>query len=258
VVSIATKKRPPGDDPTVYPVDDRMAEGTLHRELAELLRPLVARHLAGAGVVARVGANQFIYWKQYEPTRSVAPDVYVLPGIDPTLEFGAWKVWESGVVPSFALEIVSGDVSKDYEDAPLRYAELGVSELVVFDPLPTPASDRRAREELAQERCRWQVYRRAGKRGFPLVERTNADRVRSKVLGCWLRDVSVRRPTSTHGAAVSSRELRLAIDPHGEELVPTEAEAARAAAETERGRRVEAEAEVARLRAEIERLRGSR
>ena len=37
----------------------------------ELLRPLVARHLARMGVRARVGSNQFVYWKQYSPTSSV-------------------------------------------------------------------------------------------------------------------------------------------------------------------------------------------
>jgi Uma2 family endonuclease len=58
----------------------------------------------------------------------------VLPGVAPGTRVRSWKVWKTGVVPSFALEIVSRDVEKDYEDAPRAYAELGAQELVIFDP----------------------------------------------------------------------------------------------------------------------------
>ena len=71
---------------------------------------------------ALVGGNQFIYWVQYEPTRTIAPDLYLLPGVDPELAISSWKVWETGVVPSFALEIVSDDLKKDYEQVPRRCA----------------------------------------------------------------------------------------------------------------------------------------
>ena len=46
----------------------------------------LARFLADRGERAFVGADQFIYWVQYEPTRAVAPDIYVLPGVDPANE----------------------------------------------------------------------------------------------------------------------------------------------------------------------------
>jgi hypothetical protein len=67
-------------DPTVYPVDESMGEGLLQRRIIELLRPLIERWLAVRKQTALVGADQFIYWKQYDPHVRVSPDVYVLPG----------------------------------------------------------------------------------------------------------------------------------------------------------------------------------
>ena len=252
----AAAKRPSTPDPTHYPVEDDVGEGIVHRLVADLLRALVERWLAQRGKPTFVGASQFVYWVQHEPTRSVAPDVYVLPGVAPGTDVKTWKVWETGVVPSFALEVVSSDVDKDYEHGPRRYDELGVRELVVFDPeydLDPPARGSR------NERCRWQVFRRVPRRGFVLVLRTNADRVRSKVLGAWLRVVG-------DGSAL---RVRLATDARGDLLLPTEAEAERAAKEAERAAkeaeraareaeragREAAEAEVAKLRAELEALR---
>ncbi len=223
----AAAKRPLEADPTHYPVDADVGESIQHKLIIELLRPLVARWFAEGGTPCFVGADQFIYWVQYAPTRSVAPDIYVLPGVPVDATVKAWKVWETGVVPSFALEVASDDYRKDYQETPIRYADLGVGELVVFDPLA----------ETSPERVRWQVFRRVHA-GLSLVERSNGDRVRSEKLGCWLRAVGV-------GAEL---RVRLATGAGGEELVPTEAEAERAQKEA-------AEAEVLRLRAALERQR---
>jgi Uma2 family endonuclease len=239
-------------DPTIYPVSDDMGESTLELFVRLVLVPLLERYLAAQGLTAFVGSNQFIYWVQFEPTRSVAPDLYVVPGLASRTQFDSIKVWQDGRVPSFALEVVSQNKLKDYVHAPERYDELGVRELVIYDP---KASKRRG------DGVTWQVYRRLAKRGFVQVEATQGDRVRSKELGCFLREA--RGP---HGAL----ELRLGVGPRGDELVPTEAEAERAEKERERAEkereraekereqaarlaaeaaRLEAEAEVARLRA---------
>ena len=236
MVSAATK-RSAGADPTHYPVDDAMGESILHKLIVELLRPLVERWLDERAAPTFVGANQFIYWVQHEPTRSVAPDLYVLPGVPRDAPVKAWKVWETGLVPSFALEIVSNDVEKDYWLSPARYADLGILELVVFDP----------ESSSSPERVRWQVFRKSAG-GLVLEERTDSESVRSTELGCWLRSVG-------NGPSV---RIRLCTGARGEILVATEAEAERAAREAEEVRRAEAEAEVARLRAELARLHGGR
>ncbi len=234
-----TAARRPLVDPTFYPVEDDMPEGMLHGLIVDQLRPLVARWLATRGVRACVGADNFIYWVQYAPTICVAPDLYVLPGVDPGLAPPCWKLWEQGAPPSFAVDVLSGVGRKDDTLSPLRYDEIGARELVIFDATwPSPSG-----------RPRFQVYRRAKDGSFAIVRHTDGDRVRSRVLGCWLRAVG-------EGDAL---RLRIATGPRGDDLVPTDAEradaaeAARAAAEAAHAA---ADAEVARLRAEIARLRG--
>jgi hypothetical protein len=227
------------NDPTFYPIRDDMGEGSLQRFISELLRPLLARFLAEQGVRAFVGADQFIYWEQHAPTKSVSPDVYVMPGVDQDIAPDCWKIWEAGVVPSFAFEVVSRDHRKDTDRSPVRYDELGVKELVVFDP---------RFEEAGKDRVQWKVFRRVAKRGLVLVEATNADRIRSKVLRCWLRAV---------GSGPNIR-VRVATGPTGDELVLTEREIAKRAreeAERERKAREQAEAELVQMRAELARLR---
>ncbi len=226
------QKLPRAHDPTFYPVDDDMAEGVLHRHIAELLRSLLQRWLVETGQIAFAGANTFIYWAQFHPEICVAPDVYVMPGVRPDAAPDNWKLWESGAVPSLVVEIVSKHPKKDYATIHEKYADLGVPEVIIFDPKAGRARSKRVR---------WQVYRRRSRGGFARVEVSNEDRVRSRSLGCWLR------------AAGAGGELRVrvATGATGDDLFPTEAEA-------ERRARAEAEAEIARLRAQLARLEGRR
>ena len=228
-------------DPTVYPSEDHMGEGSLQRFISELFRALLERWLAARGAPTFVGANQFIYWTQFNPKRSIAPDVFVLPGVKPGIKIDSWKTWEHDVAPSFALEVVSQDeYLKDYRDGPPSYDDMGVQELVILDPEYRNAP---------ADRLLFQVYRRLPKRGLVRVEATNDDRVRSRVLGCHLRAV---------GADLDTLRLRLATGPKGDVLFPTAEEAERAAQATAEAARVTADAEIAQLRAEIERLRGKK
>ena len=212
-----------------YPATDHMGEDFLQRAIAEALRPLIARWFKSRRVKAFTGADQFLYWVEGDPTRRVAPDVYVLPKVAPESVPSSWQLWEVGP-PSFALEVVSRDVGKDYEDAPAEYAAMGAKELVIFDPGATARS---------RTRVRWQVYRRLARRGFVRVAQTMSDRVEVASLGCWLRAIGEGRDA----------RLRLGTGVDGEELFATEAEAAQAQAEAARTRAESAEAEVARLRA---------
>jgi Uma2 family endonuclease len=92
----------------------------------------------------------------------------------------SWKVWEDGVAPSFALEIMSEiDDLKDVAHAPQRHDELGTQELVVFDPYVEAGLGRR----------RFRVHRRNRKGRLGVVEETNRAWVESRVLGCVLRCV---------------------------------------------------------------------
>ena len=216
------------EDRTVYPVEGEVGEHEIQTYILELLRPLIERYLAERGIGAHVGSDQYIYWAQYEPTRCLAPDVYVLPGVPQDIAIDVWKVWEREVVPSFVLEVVGRDPHKDYVLSPGRCAELGVKELVVFDPFPS------------RQRRVFQVYRRV-RRGFRLVESTDADRVRSRELGCFIRVVGT-------GAAT---RLRLATGRSGGDIFLTGEEAERAAKEEERAAKEAALRRIAELEAEL-------
>ena len=227
-------KAPP-DDPTVYPVEERVGEGILQRWIIELFRPLLGRWFAERGIVAFVGADQFIYFQQHDSTKRVAPDVYVLPGVAPDTDVTAWKIWDAGIAPSFALEVVSTDWEKDYAQAPGLYDQCGASELVIFDPW----FKRRPRGEGLM----FQIYRRLPRRGFVRVEVTNEYRVRSKILGCFLRAVGSGR----------TMRLRIGTGQTGELLFPTAEEHERAEKERERAEKERERAEKERERAEKER-----
>ena len=229
-MSSAAPKLDVAEDRTVYPIEDDMGEGSLQRFISELLRMLVERWLETRGKPTFVGADQYFYWEQYNPRECISPDVYVLPGVALGTAIGAWKVWEMGCVPSFALEVVSQDVDKDYLTSPAKYARLGVEELVVFDPDYT----------LSPTRFRFQVFRKS-KRGLIRVEATNADRVKSKVLGCHLRAVGVG----------DNRRVRIGSGFNGETLFPTDAEAReQAEADRERAEATAQEQRAGRERAE--------
>jgi len=222
---------PEAEDLTVYPVEERAGEDILQRWIVELLRPLVERWLKRKAEQAFVGADQFIYFEQHHPLRRVSPDVYVLPGVASDTYVRAWKVWETGIRPSFALEVVSTNWEKDYCQAPLDHDELGTGELVIFDPS----------FEQRREGVRWQRFGRDAHGRLVLVERTDGRAVDSAVLGCALRAVGV------------GQELRLRLAQSRDSLVlfPTAQEAERQAKEAERRANEELRARISQLQARL-------
>lgn len=229
----------------VYPVSDNMGESGLQLFVVHILLDLLRDYFAALEREVFVGANQFFYYREGDPRAAVAPDLYTLDEVSlhPT-EVKSWKTWEhDGKAPTLALEIVSDEYRKDYADKLLeRYQELGVRELVRYDPGPV---SRRKREVFAHF-----VRDEHGQ----LVRRpTIGDRLQLVSYDLWL----VR---SAHDV------LRLGVGPKGASLWPTAAERAaaeaeRAAAEAERAtaeaeRAAAAEAEIARLRGELAALRG--
>jgi Uma2 family endonuclease len=82
-------------------------------------------------VRAAIGSDQFVYWNAKDPRRCLAPDVFVKLGT-PDDAFATWKTWERGT-PELAVEILSEN--EDWADKLERYHELGVRELVSYDPV---------------------------------------------------------------------------------------------------------------------------
>ncbi len=228
-----------------YPETDHMGEGLLQRLIMELLRPMLARFLAEAGKVALVGADQFIYYREGDPACRIAPDVYVLPGVPPGRRIRSWKTWQEGISPSFCFEVVSEDVRYDYEEKPILYSATGTNELVVFDP----------ESEGQPGRYRWQVFRRLKSRGLIRVEVSQGDRIRSKELGAWLREVGHGPDTRVLPATGKYGDVLMLTPEQREERERAEKERERAEKERERAEKETAEREVERLRTELTALR---
>jgi Uma2 family endonuclease len=226
----------PAHIPWDYPAEDDVAETLLHLLIRTMLMTLARKYLASQGRRALVGSDQFVYWEPSNPHRAIAPDLYVVLGEDPKRSVRVWKTWQDGV-PDLVVEVVSVDRQKDYVMAPLRYEEVGVSELIVFDPHPGPG------------RIRWQVYRR-GEDGLCLHGKTDDHQVRSAVLGCSLIQVDDADGTPRI-RLVSARGSMVPTHEEEAQQERAEKEQERAEKEQERARRTELEAEVAALRQQL-------
>ena len=209
--------------PLRFPVEAKVPESLRHMELRTRLYQLLEFFLRGRAVV---GSDQFIYYDASNPKACLAPDAYLK--LDSTSkEIASWKTWERGT-PELAIEIASrSDAPEEpWENKLARYHQLGVRELVRFDPR-------------ALQRLRVWDYVEGD-----LVERQLLPDtpVPCSVLGLWWVTV----PEASWGAA-----LRLSYDAEGRALVPSELEA-------EAEARSAAEARVRELEAELGRLRGDK
>lgn len=83
-----------------------------------------------------VSGNLFIYYRQSVPDAVVAPDVFVVFGVEKKKR-KSYKVWQEGnrLPASFILEITSQSTQEnDEQDKPQKYQKLGVSEYFQYDP----------------------------------------------------------------------------------------------------------------------------
>jgi Uma2 family endonuclease len=215
--------------PIVFPEEAQVPEGKRHLVLRTFLFRLL-RSALGPG--HSVGSDQFVYWNASNPQRCLAPDLFVKKGVADSL-FGSWKTWEQGGVPEMAVEIVSpneGD-GVPWNEKLARYHELGVQELLRFDPEASEGQRLRAWDRIQGD----------------LVERhVEADRTPSLTLGLVWCVV----PVETEPVA-----LRLVDDEDRLLQVPEEVEA-RGRAEEARGRAEEARGRAEEARGRAEEARG--
>lgn len=268
----AALKIPVDNDPTFYPEEEHLGEDVVQSFIIEEFRPLLERYANEQGLEVFVGTDQMMFYVQYDPSACVSPDIYVMPGIWPKEgqgRIGSWKKWECGVVPMFAIEIMSlhNKKKKDDRKSPARHDALGTKELIVLDPYADKAYRMR-------NRTRFRIFRRNGEDRLVLVDQTNDPMVWSEALGVHLRVM---------GRGIQQK-LRIATGPNGDTLFPTRdeallqranQEAQRARVEAQRAnqeaqranveaqranveaqRAAEAEAELAQLRAQLAALQG--
>ena len=121
---------------TFYPESDGepVGETDIHRRLMFNLIFALTNWLSQT--IAYVAGNLFIYYEEGDPTAVVAPDVFVIPGV-PQADRRIYKTWEyEGKTPAFVIGLTSSKTR--YEDLGKKrvlYADLGVQEYYIFDPL---------------------------------------------------------------------------------------------------------------------------
>lgn len=121
-------------DQIFYPESDGkpMAETDLHREIMIWIIHLLQRFLAGQRVY--VSGNLLIYYEQGNPRKSVAPDCFVVWGVESRYRVN-YKLWEEGQAPQVVFEISSKTTQRDDLGGKMRlYAQLGVEEYYLYDP----------------------------------------------------------------------------------------------------------------------------
>ncbi|WP_437943723.1 Uma2 family endonuclease [Sorangium sp. So ce281] len=214
--------------PLHFPEEALEPETRRHLELRTLLYVVLKTFAARASI----GSDQFVYWSASDPSRCLAPDAFVRLDT-PDTPFGSWKTWERGA-PELAVEIVSEHDSdpQTWADKLRKYHELGVLELVAFDPDAAPGERLRVWDRIDDD----------------LIERVvEGERSPCTVLNLhWVIVPAAGQPAA----------LRLARTPDGAELVPTPEEAERRRAEAEQAARATAERRIAELEAELRRRGG--
>ena len=179
-----------------------------------------------------VSGDLLIYYVEGNPRVSVAPDTFVVFGVEDRMRMN-YKVWEEGKGPDFVLEVASPSTwREDVERKPGVYARLGVREYFLFDPTGEHLSPRLQGYHLVDG-----VYER-----LPAVE--SIDRtltLHSDVLGLELRarDAKMRFHDPVTGQALLS---------HGEEHASRQAAELRAEREATARRALVARAEAAEAR----------
>ena len=126
----------PTERTIIYPESDGepMAETDIHRDLMIDIIKMLKNHFR-TRPDAYVSGNLLLYYEKGKPKKSVAPDVFVVLGIEKKRR-RTYKLWEEGKGPDFVLELTSESTyRKDLSEKKRLYASvLLVKEYYLYDP----------------------------------------------------------------------------------------------------------------------------
>ena len=90
-----------------------------------------------------VGLDTFIYYREGEPDKSVAPDVYVVFGVDRMTLRKSFYTWEEGAVPAVVFEFLSDSTANQdrHEKVRLYLIDMGVEEYFIHQPAMVEPSE---------------------------------------------------------------------------------------------------------------------
>jgi Uma2 family endonuclease len=120
---------------TIYPESDGkpMAETDIHAQTMIDLRTALDNFFRNQPDIY-VSGNLLIYYVEGDPKKRVAPDVFVVRGVEKRRR-RIYKLWEEGVAPQVVIELTSRQTwREDLQEKWRLYEQLGVEEYFIFDP----------------------------------------------------------------------------------------------------------------------------
>ncbi|MBI1928186.1 Uma2 family endonuclease [Candidatus Poribacteria bacterium] len=232
--------------------DEQMAETQFHgRQIVTLSYQL--QTFFGLEAPVYVSTDTFIYYQEGNPSKCVAPDVYVVFGVDAIPARRSFYTWAEGAVPAVAFEFLSEETKKrDRQTKPQLYLqEIGMQEYFIHQPQGTKPHEFRG-------------WRRSATGEIIEIEPDERGALFSEALNLWflpedqLDKVRLMRPYSPDGTPLPTYEEVMRARNLLKEIA-NEAEA-RALAAVQDRREAEARAQTeakarAELETELERLR---
>ncbi len=197
-----------------------------------------------------VGIDTFIYYREGDRTKVVAPDIYIVLGASKFPKRRSFYTWSEGTAPSVVFEFLSDSTAHQdrHEKVPLYLLDIGVQEYFIHQPdLERPAE------------CRG--WRRGTSGDIVEIAPDAEGGLFSETLNLyfhWKEDavteVRLLRPYLPDGTPITTSLEEKALKETAQEERKTAEEQRKAAEERlreEQERRQTAEAELARLRAQL-------
>jgi len=227
-----------------YPCEDDepMAETDFHAEQIITLSDQLKRYFAINDLV-HIGIDSFIYYSEGDITKCVAPDIYIVFGVDKCPLRRSFYTWAEGAVPIAVFEFLSDSTAHLYRHrkVALYLNDIGVQEYFIHQP------------ELKKS-AEFYGWRRSPSGDIVEIEPDAEGGLFSEALNLWFRwkddhttHVRLLRPYLPDGTPIttSTEAEHLLLE---EKHLREEAEAM-AAEEAER--RQELEIEIERLRTQL-------
>ena len=124
----------PTETEDFYPESDGKPMAETERHFREILKnfSLLENHFANTPDVYVLG-DMMMYYVEGDPSKSIAPDIFVSFGIG-RKERRIYKIWEEGKPPDFVLEFASKKTfDKDLTVKKQLYEDIGIQEYFLYD-----------------------------------------------------------------------------------------------------------------------------
>ncbi len=117
-----------------YPVEEEaMPGGGHHGAQVSSMYTQLSGHFADLPVY--VGNESFVYYREGDIRKKVAPDIYVIFGVEPA-ERKSFYIWREKAAPRVVIEFLSEDTEKNdrIKKPAIYFKEIGVTEYFIHEP----------------------------------------------------------------------------------------------------------------------------